>query len=63
METYIFLREVAGSIVLVGLFGMFLGIILWAFLPSQRKAREDASMIPFRGDDNPAGLVTAPTKE
>ncbi len=48
MDTYSLLREVADSWVLLGMFGFFLCAAIWAYLPSQNKAREDASMIPFR---------------
>ena len=54
METYSLLREIADSWVLLAMFIFFLGTAIWAFLPSQRKAREDASMIPFRHEQGPA---------
>lgn len=50
METYTLLREIADSWVLLAMFGFFAGAAIWAFLPSQSKAREDASMIPFRNE-------------
>ena len=50
METYSFLREFADSWVLLAMFVMFLGVGVWAFWPSQRGAREDASQIPFRNE-------------
>lgn len=50
METYTLLREIADSWVLLAMVGFFVGAALWAFLPSQSKAREDASMIPFRNE-------------
>ncbi len=55
MDTYSLLREIADSWVLVAMFAYFIGAAIWAFLPSQNKAREDASLIPFRHDDTPAG--------
>lgn len=48
METYTFLRELADSWALVAMFAFLIGAYIWAFLPSQKHAREDASMIPFR---------------
>ncbi|PUB15400.1 cbb3-type cytochrome c oxidase subunit 3 [Yoonia sediminilitoris] len=57
MDTYSLLREIADSWVLLGMFGFFLGAAIWAFLPSQRQAREDASMIPFR-DEKPRKSCT-----
>ncbi|MEY1554834.1 cbb3-type cytochrome c oxidase subunit 3 [Yoonia sp. R2331] len=50
MDTYSLLREIADSWVLLAMFCFFLGVAVWAFLPSQRHAREDASQIPFRND-------------
>lgn len=51
METYSLLREIADSWVLLAMFCFFVGVAIWAFLPSQREARRDASMIPFRNDE------------
>ncbi|PTX56870.1 cytochrome c oxidase cbb3-type subunit 4 [Litoreibacter ponti] len=50
MDTYSILREFADSWMLLAMFTFFVGVAIWAFLPSQRGAREDASMIPFRND-------------
>ena len=50
MDTYSLLREIADSWVLLAMFCFFVGAGLWAFLPSQSHAREDARMIPFRND-------------
>jgi cytochrome c oxidase cbb3-type subunit 4 len=50
METYSLLREFADSWVLLAMFAFFVGAGIWAFLPSQAKARKDASMIPFRNE-------------
>ncbi|KEJ87905.1 CcoQ/FixQ family Cbb3-type cytochrome c oxidase assembly chaperone [Sulfitobacter donghicola] len=59
MDTYSLLREIADSWVLLAMFVFFSGAAVWAFLPSQRAAREDASMIPFRNDnDDCAGTST-----
>lgn len=53
MDTYSLLREIADSWVLLAMFILFIGVAIFAFLPSQKKAREDASMIPFRSEDAP----------
>lgn len=50
MDTYSFLREIADSWVLLAMFAFFVGAGIWAFLPSQSKARKEASMIPLRDD-------------
>lgn len=53
METYTLLRQFADSWVMLAMFLSFIGIIIWAFWPGQAKARQDASMIPFRHEDGP----------
>ena len=50
MDTYSLLREIADSWVLLAMFLFFVGVAIWAFLPSQNAARQDASMIPFRNE-------------
>ena len=50
MDTYSLLREFADSWFLLGMFGFFISAVIWAFLPSQKSAREDAANIPFRSD-------------
>ena len=52
MDTYSLLRQIADSWVLLAMFVFFIGTGIWAFLPSQRSARTEASMIPFRNDDS-----------
>ncbi len=50
MDTYSFLRELADSWVLLAMFVFFLATWVWAFWPGLRRARDDASEIPFRND-------------
>lgn len=50
MDTYSLLRQIADSWVLLAMFCFFVGAGIWAFLPSQHGAREDARMIPLRND-------------
>ncbi len=50
MDTYSLLRQIADSWVLLAMFCFFAGVGIWAFLPSQNGAREDARMIPLRND-------------
>ncbi|MEM8802776.1 MAG: cbb3-type cytochrome c oxidase subunit 3 [Pseudomonadota bacterium] len=52
METYSILREFADSWFLIAMFAFFIGAGIFAFLPGQRAARDDAAGIPFR-DDQP----------
>lgn len=54
METYSFLRELADSWALLAMFGVFLGIVLWAFRPGSNKVHQETASIPFRHDDKPA---------
>lgn len=56
MDTYSFLREFADSWILLAMFVFFAGAAIWAFLPSQSSAREDASMIPFRNDNDDSAV-------
>ena len=55
MDTYSLLREIADSWVLLAMFLFFVGVAVWAFLPSQNAARRDASMIPFRDEGTCGG--------
>ncbi|MFY0308846.1 cbb3-type cytochrome c oxidase subunit 3 [Leisingera sp. D0M16] len=68
MELYTLLREFADSWMLLFLFTVFIGIIVWAFRPGSTKAYEDTANIPFRhvdapapgkGDDKPAATKEA----
>ncbi len=53
METYTFLRHMADSWFLLGMFTFFVGTILFVWRPGSRKAHEDAAAIVFRHDDRP----------
>ncbi len=62
MDTYSLLREIADSWVLLLMFCFFVGAGIWAFLPSQSNARENARMIPLRTDvDKRTGSGTCET--
>ncbi|MDW3224475.1 MAG: cbb3-type cytochrome c oxidase subunit 3 [Paracoccaceae bacterium] len=54
METYSLLREFADSWMLLLLFLVFVGMMLWVFRPGSRKLHQDTANIPFRNDDRPA---------
>ncbi len=58
METYSLLREFADSWMLLLLFCVFLGVIVWAFRPGSRKDHEETARMIFRNDERPA-----PSKE
>jgi cytochrome c oxidase cbb3-type subunit 4 len=53
MENTTLLGQIADNWLLVSMFTYFVAVAIWAFLPSQSKAREDASMIPMRNEDVP----------
>ena len=50
METYSFLRQLADSWVLLGMFGFFLAAIFWAFRPGSSDIYDPVSRIPLRDD-------------
>ncbi len=54
MDTYSILREIAGSWVLIGLFGFFVAAVLWVFRPGSKRIYKDIADIPFRYEDKPA---------
>ncbi|MEL6601324.1 MAG: cbb3-type cytochrome c oxidase subunit 3 [Pseudomonadota bacterium] len=54
MEIGSFLREIADNWMLVAMFTLFLGCILWAFRPGSRQDHEESANVPFRHDDKPA---------
>jgi len=49
-----FWQQVADNWLLVSMFSLFVGAILWAFRPGSRAVHKDTSHIPFRHDDYPA---------
>ena len=49
-----FLQEIADNWLLVSMFTLFVGAILWAFRPGSRAVHKETSSIPFRNDDYPA---------
>lgn len=54
MEAYTFLRQLADSWFLLGLFSFFVGVVLWVFRPGSTKTYKDTADIPFRHEDKPA---------
>ncbi|MCU0909459.1 MAG: cbb3-type cytochrome c oxidase subunit 3 [Rhodobacteraceae bacterium] len=54
MSTYAWLREFAGSWMLVGMFAVYVVAVLWAFRPGTRRLHRDIADIPFRHEDTPA---------
>jgi cytochrome c oxidase cbb3-type subunit 4 len=62
MSLYSFLRELADSWVLLGLFVFFVGTFAWAWRPGSRPIHDDAAGIPFRNEFQPAPETEAETK-
>ncbi|MBW4709338.1 cbb3-type cytochrome c oxidase subunit 3 [Roseobacter sp. YSTF-M11] len=60
METYSLLREFADSWMLLVLFLIFIGMMIWVFRPGSRKIHSDTANIPFRHEDRPAPDQEAP---
>ncbi|MEM1064912.1 MAG: cbb3-type cytochrome c oxidase subunit 3 [Pseudomonadota bacterium] len=54
MEESTLLRELADNWMLLVMFTLFIGAILWPFRPGSRKDHEESANIPFLYEDNPA---------
>lgn len=54
METYTLLRAFADSWMLLVLFGVFLGVLIWVFRPGSSRVHKDTADIPFRHEHKPA---------
>ena len=54
METTSILTELADNRMLVAMFTLFVGAILWAFRPGSKAVHEETANIPFRNEDFPA---------
>ena len=50
MDTYSILREFADSWGLLGLFLVFVGVVLYTFRPVSKKVQDDSAQIPFRNE-------------
>jgi len=58
METYSLLRQFSDSWMLLVLFLIFVGVIVWVFRPGSRKVHDEPANSIFRNDERPA-----PSKE
>ena len=56
---YTITRQFADSWGLLGLFVIFVAVVIWAFRPGSRQTYEDIANIPFRHEDKPARVDTA----
>ncbi|MEM9474332.1 MAG: cbb3-type cytochrome c oxidase subunit 3 [Pseudomonadota bacterium] len=54
MQESSLLRELADNWMLLAMFTLFIGAVLWPFRPGSRKDHDEAANIPFAHDDKPA---------
>jgi len=53
METTNLLSEMADNWMLIAMFSLFIGAILWALRPGTRDVHRETSTIPFRNEAHP----------
>ena len=53
MENTSLLSEMADNWMLIAMFTLFVGAILWAVRPGSREVHEETSSIPFRNEAHP----------
>ncbi len=53
METSSVLSEIADNWMLVAMFTLFVGAILWALRPGSKAVHAETANIPFRNEDHP----------
>ena len=66
MNSSSFLSEIADNWMLVAMFTLFMGAILWAFRPGSRAVHKETANIPFRNEDYPVSekdKVSSKTEE
>ena len=54
METYTLMREIADSWVMLAMFSIFIGVVVWAFRPGSRPVHDDIANSIFRHEKKPA---------
>ena len=54
MQTYSFLRELADSWFLIGMFGFFIAACVYAWRPGAKPMYEETANALFRNEDRPA---------
>ena len=54
METYSILRQFADSWMMLFIFVVFIGVVLYTLRPGSRAKHRDSANIPFRHEDKPA---------
>ena len=53
MENTSLLAEMADNWMLLAMFTLFVGAILWALRPGSRDVHSETASIPFRNEDHP----------
>lgn len=53
MENTTVLSQIADNWMLVAMFTLFVGAILWALRPGSKAVHEETANIPFRNEDRP----------
>ncbi len=53
MDTYSTLHQFADTWGLLGLFLVFVGVVIYALRPGSKKLHDDIAQIPFRNDELP----------
>ncbi|MEL6684102.1 MAG: cbb3-type cytochrome c oxidase subunit 3 [Pseudomonadota bacterium] len=53
MENASLLSQMADNWMLLAMFTLFIGAILWALRPGSRDVHRDTAGIPFRNEDHP----------
>ena len=53
MDTYSILREFADTWGLLGLFLVFVAVVIYTLRPGSKKLHDDIAQIPFRNDELP----------
>jgi cytochrome c oxidase cbb3-type subunit 4 len=58
MENTSLLTQMAENWMLLAMFTLFIGAILWALRPGTRALHRDTANIPFRNEDRPGSSET-----
>ncbi|MDX8347213.1 cbb3-type cytochrome c oxidase subunit 3 [Cognatiyoonia sp. IB215446] len=53
MENASLLSQMADNWMLLAMFTLFIGAILWAIRPGSRAVHQETAIIPFRNEDHP----------
>lgn len=58
MENASLLSQMADNWMLLAMFTLFVGAILWALRPGSREVHKESASIPFRNEDHPGSSET-----